>query len=253
MRSTIKTVGQKFMQRSKITAGVFLLAATMLVSCEKDDDEEVEVITEADAADVVEGTLSASTYGIAETVEYACTLAEENEAYTLTPSINCGQVYPKNMVASASTANYSYNYSVQESYQLTCTTAGFPQAFLYSHEMNGSYEVPKMSSNDNAESAVIITGLEPTNANVTVNGTYERNGAQQSKVRNKRSFESMISYNLTNLSVNKSQQKIQSGTATLAISLTAAGVTKTYNASLTFLGNNSATLVINGNSYSLSW
>lgn len=276
MKSTIKILGEKFLQQSKITIGIFLLAGTMLTSCNKEDEE---AITEADAVDVVEGTLSASTYGIAESVEYASKMAvnvvegtlpastygtaesveyaskiaEENEVYTQTPTVNCGQVYSKDTIVSASQANFSYNYNLQYSYQITCTDAGYPQTFMYNHLMDGTYETRRMSSNDNAESALVITGLEPATVNATVNGTYERNGTQQSKVRNLRSFSSVINYNLSNLSVDKMRQKILSGTATLTIILTADGITKDYNANLTFLGNNSVTLVINGNSYPISW
>jgi len=244
-------LGQKVLLHSKIAVSVFLLAGTLLTSCNKDDDEAI--ITEADAADIVEGTLAASSYGISEILGYASQTAEENEVYTETPTINCGQVYSKDTIFSATQTNYSYNYSVHQSYQITCTGEGYPQTFVYNHEMNGIYDATKMSSNDNAQSSIIITDLEPTKSTATVNGTYERNGTQQSKVRNHRSFSSTIDYNLTNLSIDKVQQKILGGTAILTISLSADGTTINYNANLTFLGNNSATLVINGNSYSLSW
>lgn len=256
MKKTIENLGSLFSSYSRLALGIFLCAATLsATACSDDDDNDSpeEVIVEADAVDVVEGTLVSQTYGLTESVADASQTAATNEVYAGKSALVCGQPYNSSFSASNSQATYSYAYSVQKSYQLNCTSSGLPQSFAYSHSMSGTYDAVRMSSNDGAEGAFTLTGLDASSATADLNGTYKRSGTQISKVRNQRTFNSNVLYNISNLKVNKSLHKIEGGTATLVIELSADGVTKSYNASITFTGNNSATLVINGNSYVIKW
>lgn len=221
--------------------------STVLVSCDKDNETPVE-ITEEDAYDVIEGSLVESSYGLSQTVEEASTTAEDLAVYTTDADIECGQLYTNTY--SANGANF--NYSEERSYKLICNNAEEPSSFEFDNTASGTYDVLRMSSDDNFTTELTVTGLEPSSDNAIVNGSYVRNGTQQSKVRYNRSFTSTVNYSLNNLQLNKSQHKIEGGTAVLNITLTADGVTKTYNANLTFNGDNTATLDINGNIYSIN-
>lgn len=231
---------------------LILSSAPFFTSCKNDEEEQI-VITEEDAYDVIEGTLQSDTYGLTETVAKASETAEDLEVYTETPEISCGTTYTNSYTASDSGINYSYSYSAEGNYLLNCTNLGLPSSFEFNNTISGNYDASRMSSNDQSESELTVTGLAPTSANAVFNGNYERKGTQQSKVRNQRTFESVVSYNLTNLEVSKSLHKINGGVANLTVSLSTSGVTKSYNANLTFNGDYTATLVMNGHTYTINF
>ncbi|MDX3915611.1 MAG: hypothetical protein QHC79_18845 [Pseudosphingobacterium sp.] len=251
MKTQIKK--NNFGKVAYMALGAMVSLSLMFAACSKNDELSADAaITEDDVYDVIEGTLVASTYGLSETVGAASMKAEETAAYTATPAITCGTPYTRSFTRSASGTSYGYNYAVQENYQLKCTEAGEASTFLFTDDIHGSYDAVRMSSDDSSESELSITGLEPSNTVATLNGFYERKGTQESKVHYERNFTSTVTYDLNDLEINKSSHKIEGGTATLNVSLTADGTTKTYYADLTFNGDYTATLDINGIIYTIN-
>lgn len=239
-----------FSPKSKWILGLFLAGSLALASC-KDNEDTTDAVTTDDAAEIVTGTVSSDSYGLVSTIDDASTTAESKGVYTETPTISCGQTYENNFSQAQVTNYYSYNYNINDSYLLQCSTLGIPQTFTYTHNMTGTYSTARLGSNDSANSNLVISGISPQSQNITVNGSYDRNGTQTFKTHSK-NMESTVNMTLANLSVNKSTQTIISGTGTVSIEAKSDNKKYTFTGSITFNGNETATLIINGISYTIN-
>ena len=110
-----------------------------------------------------------------------------------------------------------------------------------------------MYSDDSVVSGLQVTGLAPAQAIAVLNGSYVREGYQESKVHNMNHFSSEVTITVNNLSVNKYTQAITGGTATVVFNgVGSAGGNYSFTGSITFNGNETATLIVNGNSYTIN-
>lgn len=232
---------------------VVLLMAVTIVSCQDDNKDDTSAVTEAEAVDAIGASVTAESNGVAKMSADASTAATDKFVYTNNPSIACGQLYTESHNAVGSGLTYSYNYTGTHSYELTCSAAGLPDSFAYSYDMDGTYDTTRLSSDDNATASVAVTGLGNDNPVAVINGSYVRNGSEVSKVHLMRSFTSLITINLANVSINKTSQQITGGTASVNITgAGSGGATFSYNGAITFNGNQTATLVVNGNTYTIN-
>lgn len=240
-----------FQKGAKVVA--FLLLGTLsLTSCSQDDDSSASV-EEAEAVEAVENSLAMDTGGMAKSMETAVVYGEDENLYTARPNLDCGQSYSGSYTENFSSTNYFYNYTAACDYQLICDANGNPQSLNYNAHRTGDYETPRMASDDEAVASWSISALDPSNENTLFNGSYIRTGTQISKVRNQNTFSSTLTYALDNIAVNKTTHKIVSGSATVAFSgVSATGNQYNYNGTITFNGDATATLVINGNTYTIN-
>ncbi len=239
-----------------ITNSFMLLSLIVITfsSCKKDKEEEPVVFQDEDAVEAIESSLITQSNGITATIETAATKLAEDSLFTSTstPALNCGDTYADNFNESNSNGNYSYNYSVTRNYKLYCTPNNTPDYVEYHRTLAGVYSTPRMSSDDNAEANWVISNLDTANASVFFNGNYQRLGTQVSKVRNQNTFTSTINYSLANIKVDKVTHKIVSGNASITLVVTFAGNQYNFSGNVTFNGNNTATLTLNGNTYSIN-
>lgn len=218
--------------------------ALALVACD-DDQAAVEIVTEEEAAEAIENALSTETEGM---TAQASTSARMADDYT-----DCGVTFDSTITATDAIGALTYNYTFNWNGELSCSGA-VPSQLSLDYTMTGTYDGPRMSSSDNATATITLTGLAPTKTQYTINGTYSRNGTQSSKIRDQRSFSSTITVAATDWLVNKDSQELEGGSATVVISgESSEGTAFSYTGTLTLLGNKSATLVINGNEYPISW
>jgi len=232
-----------------VTCALALLFTAGLIAC-SDEDTQNTGVTEADVADAIEASLTAESNGVAKMAADVSELAKAQSVYTARPDLACGEFYTVQYHPTYTGPNFSYDYSGTRVYSLFCGNEGTPMSFDYDSQLSGTYETPRMLSDDNATANVSFTNL--TGGNTTnINGSYIRNGSQQSKVRLRRSFSSVIRINLYTVSFDKISREITGGTAT--VSITGTGVnTFYYNGSITFNRNNTATLTINGTTYTIN-
>lgn len=240
--------------RSGLTlVAVALFTTFSMTSCSNDDSSSTTDVQEEEAVDAIENSLKTDTNGMAKSMTTAVEYAEDENLYTSAPNLNCGQLYTDSYTENYSSTNYTYNYSASCNYQLSCTTEGAVQSFSYEANRAGDYDTPRMSSDDEAVSNWAITGLEASNTTAFFNGTYTRTGTQVSKVRNQNTFSSTLTYSLSNIAVNKTTHQIASGSASVTFTgVSSTGNQYTYNGTITFNGDNTATLVINGNTYTIN-
>lgn len=240
-----------FKSSSKLVA-LLLVATLSLTSCNKDDDSTSDAIEEVDAVETIENSLVAESNGMSKSMETTMVYAESQNLYTDSPSLNCGQLYTESFSENYSSSDYSYNYSANCNYLLSCNAEGNAQSFNYSFSRNGDYDTPRMSSDDNVNANWDITDLDASTSNTLFNGSYVRIGSQVSKVRNMNTFNSTLTYSLNSIAVNKDTYKIASGSASVVFEgISTSGNSYTYNGTITFNGDDTATLVINGNTYTI--
>ena len=237
---------------NKKTITSFLLAATMLLSitsCKKDNTTSTSTAPSDDeVAEAVTETASGSSGGLATQTETTAVIAS-------TDAQVCGEtgdttITGQNLAGAAIT----YSYTLASNHQVICDN-GIPSEFDFNFTGKSNYTALHMSSNDSSEAHFIVTGLQPSSTNYILNESYVRNGTQQSSVRLQRSISSTITLTSTNVTVDKTTQKIISGTATAQFAgAVTGGASVSRGATVTFLGGGKATLVLdNGGSYSIQW
>lgn len=242
----------KTTKRRISTLSIAVLASCFtLYSCSDDENGTSVSQQEQDAVDAITYSLQSDSNGLAKSVESASMYASDENLYGKTVSLECGVPYATTYNETWSGTNYSYDYSISRNTELTCVE-GAPSALAYNATYEGVYDTPRMSSDDNATLQWTLSGLDASAETATLDGSYVRNGSQVSKVRNQNTFTSTLTYDLEAISVNKSTHEIASGTASLVFNgLSSNGNSYSYNGSVVFNGNGSATLTINGNTYNI--
>ncbi|MET0635013.1 MAG: hypothetical protein ABWZ25_03230 [Chitinophagaceae bacterium] len=233
----------------KSCTAALLLTAVLFSSCKKDDNNSDDTaITEEEAAEVISEGVSNPSGGFAEQTVGATVIASK----TYVP---CGQ-RSDTLIGGQSLpgAAISFSYRIEVARELTCI--GFlPEMYSFSYKGSNTYDGPRMSSDDKTTAAFNITGLMPTAPGFILNQSYERTGTQQTKIGRKRSFTSTLKFNSTAIVVDKISQKISSGTAAVEFTgKVSSGREFNYGATITFHGNNTATLLFkNGTKVELAW
>ncbi len=252
---------------TKILLTVFSAAfiAVNISSCKKSDSTGTSSITEADAAQVTTDAVTPSTGGIAGQVNGAAGLFSgatvtggtvsviNNRPRALVNTIPCGSEKDSTIAyASVAGAVPSFTYSLTWKYTLLCTV---PSTLTLNFNGSGSYNGPALSSTFTSTGGFVLSGLAAANPQYTYNANYSRSGATTSKVGNKNTFNHSLTITSSNILYDKATQEIVSGTATVVVKITSSsGNAYNYGGTLTFLGNKTATLVLNsGAVYHLSW
>lgn len=240
-----------FLKNSSKLAILAVMVSLAFVSCKKEDDEND--ITEEDAVEAIEYSLAEDTNGMSKTTETAVIYAEDQQLYRAASSMVCGQTYTNSYSEAYSGTYYSYNYSASYSYETTCDGNDNVLSLSFGAEKSGVYDTTRMSSDDQVSLDWILTSLNSSEPNVVFNGSYERIGSQVSKVRNMNSFDSTLTYNISNLNVSKDTYRITSGTASVIFEgVSSNGNQYTFAGTVTFNGNDTVTLVLNGNTYTFN-
>lgn len=244
--SQITLYGGSIAKLFTITALAFAMA---LSSCKK-DSAAGNAVTEEEAAEVMVQAVDPASGGLALQTTAAATITVTNSG-----SAKCGVAKDSTITGSGSTAARAYSYNLSWHRLLTCSVGSIPSKLDFTFTGSSTYSGPRMSSDDNSTGAFTVTGLELSSSEYVVNQTYTRNGTQQSKVRNNRSFSSTVNIITTDVKVSKDNQQITSGTGTVKVTGTAStGETFSYSATITFLGGKKANIVFaSGATYAVSW
>lgn len=220
-------------------------------SCEKETSNvESETISEEEAVDVVTGALMADSEGVTSEASEAAKVADTYDEGVENAAV-CGQTYDSTFVKSYNGTNLSAAYSSAVSWTINCNDFNIPVSLDWGWTTQGDYESLRLLSNDNASSSWNVGNLI-TGSMYLISGSYTRSGNQESKVRNMNSFTSEVDINLTNLEVSKETYEIESGEGTFVLTgETSTGATFSFEGSIVFLGNQMATLTINGTTYDI--
>ncbi len=217
------------------------MASLMIVSCNKEEDP---AMTEEQAADYIETSISSSDGGFNEelrkVVELAYAEYENNCSYTGDTTF---------------TSEYngvrSYNYTSTMDWFVTCDGLAV-SSITFNLNKTGNYEGPRLTRQGTTTGSITISDLLNTTS-YTANGSLTSNGsAEFTGVKNNVSTTMSSSMTLSNLSVNKTSYEIESGAASVQIDATGNSNSASFNASVTFNGGGSADITINGTTYSIT-
>jgi hypothetical protein len=239
--------------QSALFVFAFFALGTLTTSCDKEatdtTPENLKQPTEEDAVDAMTGALQASTEGMAQEIDATADLAE---SYTeKSGGSPCGETFDSTFVRSVNETNITAEYAFTWEWSLDCNAADIPLGLNLATTSSGTYETARMLSQDASSSTWTVDSLF-TGANYVFNGTFERTGAQESKVRNQNVFTSVITIEVDDLNIDKGTKQIKSGIAEATIVITGSGGnTQTFSGDLVFNGDGSVTLIINGNSYTI--
>jgi hypothetical protein len=230
-----------------ITLGWLIFILLLVGSCDK-KDEILEALSNLEAKELVESSLQKSTAGFNTEIEEISEESLEDYAINLDCDVQYQNDFERHYTGSIVTANYDVNWS----YQMDCNDLSVPQSINFSASSDGSYNTQIISSQDRTESSISMFGLQPTSDNLTLSGYFRRIGTQELSVLLTRQVNSTVEIMFTDIIVNKETHLIDSGNATIILTgTTTEGQTFSFTGSLIFNGQRTATLTINGDTYTI--
>jgi hypothetical protein len=208
------------------------------------------VITEDDAADIIASSTGSGSYGMSSSTSDASqrTYVASNSLVPCLYSLDTTftKTNPTNSLG------ITYSYSLNYKYQMYCTS-NILTNMVFQLSTSGNLELPKVSASSNSTGTLTLTGILPSSISYTANGNYVRNGSATSKVRNKNSYTYQLNFNLSNLSISKTTYAVQSGSGTITfVATTTTGKVYNFTGTLTYVNAATATLVINGKTYTVN-
>jgi hypothetical protein len=222
-----------------LAIGLFIVIAILFSSCQKETG-----ITEAEATDLIAMSLSSTSNGL----NYRIAI---DDSIVATDSISCGETKTFTnsiMNPSGTTSTYTYNTSATQT--LTCTST---QTLATSVNASGNFDAPRVAATDIVTGSWTLSGFEGASSTLIFNGNYKRSGTANSKVIRQAAYSYELITTSSNIIYDKTSNKITTGTATVALngSATFRG-TFNYTASIEFLGNDLAKVIINGTVYTIN-
>jgi hypothetical protein len=146
-------------------------------------------------------------------------------------------------------ATSKFDYALNYAFARTCN-GEMPAKFTLTAAGSGFFDATKMSANDQVGLELSIAGLSDAADFNTINATYSRVGSFKSKILSFLGFENDIQLNLINIRLNKASGKAFAGTGTCKIvSNPTVGKTIYFNASITFIGQRTSFIKINGKTF----
>lgn len=238
------TIIMKNMRNPIIALCILLASSLALTSCRKDAEDIQAILSNSEAAEVMEIMITERTAGmttptidmaaIVESVDITCGVTGDT-AYTLTKSVGA--------------TTYSRNFNM--SWLVTCNNVNIPQSVDFDVNGTGTFTGLNWTGSTTSTGEMAFTGLGVQATDYNASGSYQYTGTFTGDLRRTDpSVNCVANLALTNLVINKSTQQITGGTGTATLTATSAsGQTATFNVTIVFNGNGSVTVEVNGHSH----
>lgn len=235
-----------FVKNTILMTLTLFFGSMALMACEKEQSN----LTPDEVAVIIEGALMSDSEGAAAGISEAVLIAER---YTVNaPSLSCGQTADTTFSRSLSNTRITADYSASVNWTLQCNQFNVPQSIAMNLQSSGNYTTPRVSSNDSGTGSLTVSNLV-TGPNFLINGSCTRNGSQTRLLRNGNGATTTVTISLSNVAVSKTTRKIQSGSAEVIINgQGSGGQTVDSTGSIVFNGDGTATLTINGQTYTIT-
>ncbi len=223
---------------------VAVFAATLLVSCRKNAEEIVALLSESEAAEIVEMAVAERSAGAVMPAVDMTTLVDSWLE-------NCGVPGDTTLQRVKTTGPITYNYMFGMDWLLQCNNLNVPTAATAGIAGNGSFSTQRWTGSDATTGELTITGLNPQAPDYIVNGAYTLEGDVTGSFRNVNpTLECTTTLNLGDLTIRKSDRLITGGTGTATIVATnGKGQTETLNGTLVFNADGTVTVTVNGHTH----
>ena len=228
-----------------LPALVFVASAlAFLSSCRKSAEDIAVLISESEAAEIVETAITERTAGLTvPTVDMAQIVDNYLE--------NCGIPGDTTLQKSNTNPFATYDYTFGLEWLINCNDLGIPQNASVDVTGSGTFASSNWSGSDQANGTLTFTGLSLQAPEYIVNGSYTLTGDLTGDLRRiDPTFNCTTAITLTDLTISKTSYKITGGTGTVVITGTnGQGNTRTLNGTLTFNGDGTVTVVVNGHTH----
>ena len=259
------------MKISKSFKVLFFLTLSGFIfnSCSDDDDSPRGVtVTNQDAAEIIESALKKNNGGFTTIIT------------NLTDRLKTDEIIPNTGKASGSSTknsikdidcnttyvddSYEYKYEGSlvisdftgvSSFTLNCNNLGLPETIDFNATTDGGFETFRFLYKGQTTTNTEVSGLGILAQNFFLNGSYVRTGSLYFKLRDI-TLNSNTIFNLTNVTVNKYDElfyPLTGGTGNVTLTATSGSNTFTFESSIVFKGNGTATLIIDGETFEISF
>lgn len=225
-----------------LTLAVF--AATLFVSCRKNAEEIVALLSDSEAAEIVETAVAERSAGAAMPAVDMTKLVESWLE-------NCGVPGDTTLQRAKTTGPVTYNYTFDMDWLVQCNNLNVPTAATVDIAGNGSFSTQRWAGSDATTGELSITGLNPQAPDYIVNGAYTLEGDVTGSLRNANpTLNCTTTLNLSDLAIRKSDRLIAGGTGTATVVVTnGKGRSETLNGALVFNGDGTVTVTVNGHTH----
>lgn len=219
-----------------------------LIACSKDEENSTDLVTEEEAATLVEASVSSRSGGAVATVTDVSATAE---------SVSGGPCnLPGDTTISVNGVNAfaSYTYSNNLSWLLECNNLGAPLQLTFNTTATAGFDAERWDGTSESMGSLVLTGLQPQQMQYTANGAMVLDGTVTGSLRQRDpSLQSSLDLALINLTIRKSDQYITGGTGNFTLTVTnGAGQSQMISGSIVFNGDGTATISIGNRSYTIT-
>lgn len=224
--------------------GMAIMAVSVSVmACVND---ATELIEDEDVVELLENALNSKAGGFDAQMTDMLSLVD---TYKDSCNTTIDSSYSKDKGIGTFTYGYTYNFTGT----VNCDAANMPQNIAFNYSTLGTYTAPRMSSSDEGTYNVVVNGINPSSTNYDLVGSYTRVGTQTTKIRNTLTFTATLGVALNSLLVDKTTKDIQSGNGTFTVNgATSGGESISYDGSITYNDDNTATINLNGKDYTIN-
>lgn len=200
-----------------------------------------------DAAILIGESLATNNYGVSSITQDISTSAK-----TLAGNANCGVTISDSIIRKSTVGvPFKHDYKLNYTHKLNCK-ANLPDNITGLLVYKGSFVGPKIISDNSGNRTYMITGLEPTSDNYVFNGVFKIYNNYKLKLDTNKRGSASIYLGIKDLAVSKTNHTIISGKAMVMITGSSSKKANfTYNGEVIFNNSTSATLILNGDQYSI--
>ncbi|MCA6075278.1 hypothetical protein [Fulvivirga sedimenti] len=221
-----------------------LITVGFLTAC-NDEGEKISPEASEEVSLLVAASVASNTYGVNALLQESVALYQTAQGSANGRSAVCdytdsGSEQISSTDGSMVTYNYSYSYDVS----VNCSSIQVPVSLSVDFTYSGSFDGPKLtwSHDGNGDFEISLDA----NQNLVYNGTYDRSGEYNVKERENINGSSNVDITLTSLTIDPETQTIISGSGLYEIQVTRSDRSYTLKGSITFNGDGTASLIING-------
>lgn len=231
--------------KNHLIALLFLAASalTAFSSCKKDPEEIAALLSESEAAEIVETAISDRTAGAESPTVDVAKLIESSLG-------SCG--VPGDTTFSKSKAGaVSYNYAFNLGWIVNCNGLNIPQNATATLKGSGTFGTARWDGTTQGSGTLTFTGLALSEPAYIASGSYATTGNLTGDFRKTDpSITCTTDLTLTKLTISKTTYAITGGTGTLKVTATSAnGQTQTLNGTLVFNADGTVTVTVNGHTH----
>jgi hypothetical protein len=231
--------------------GFFFMGLTVLWACKKDNDSNS--ISSDEAAEQIALAFGGNSAGLVLSIEKNTNYTADLVDTTSKKSGICGfSASVSKAFSNTIGASISYSFTYNYNYLVACLLTGIADTMKVDFDYTGNFSSKRFQTQANGTGSWIISDIGPDDGFYNFNGSFVRNGNAKSLVANQNSIESITTIKIIDVLVRKTDGKIWNGTASITISGSVPDKGAfSYSASLTFNGDNTATMAIGTAFYSI--